>query len=323
MEMLIYMYDVKASILSAIGNTPMVKLNRTGCKNVEIYVKLEYYNPSFSIKDRIAIGMIEDAERKGIIKQGDYVIAKTSGNTGTGLAIACAVKGYRFMAVMSAGNTVEKAQMLKALGAEVVIVPQQPDEEPNTVSRKDNEAVERKTEELTEKLHAYRPNQYINPVNYLVHEYTTGNEIISQTDGNIDAFVAYVGTGGTFVGISSALKKFRSDIKCYPVEPESAQFLAGKPVITTRHKIQGGGHAIKPPYWDESLVDGYLSVSDEEAIFAARHMAATEGIFTGYSGGANVAAAMKLDETMNRGSIIVTVLPDSGLKYLSSDLYKY
>lgn len=323
MEMLIYMYDVKASILSAIGNTPMVRLNRTGCKNVEIYVKLEYYNPSFSIKDRIAIGMIEDAERKGIIKQGDYVIAKTSGNTGTGLAIACAVKGYRFMAVMSAGNTVEKAQMLKALGAEVVIVPQQPDEEPNTVSRKDNEAVERKTEELTEKLHAYRPNQYINPVNYLVHEYTTGNEIISQTDGNIDAFVAYVGTGGTFVGISSALKKFRSDIKCYPVEPESAQFLAGKPVITTRHKIQGGGHAIKPPYWDESLVDGYLSVSDEEAIFAARHMAATEGIFTGYSGGANVAAAMKLDETMNRGSIIVTVLPDSGLKYLSSDLYKY
>ena len=317
------MYDVKASILSAIGNTPMVKLNRTGCKNVEIYVKLEYYNPSFSIKDRIAIGMIEDAERKGIIKQGDYVIAKTSGNTGTGLAIACAVKGYRFMAVMSAGNTVEKAQMLKALGAEVVIVPQQPDEEPNTVSRKDNEAVEKKTEELTEKLHAYRPNQYINPVNYLVHEYTTGNEIISQTDGNIDAFVAYVGTGGTFVGISSALKKFRSDIKCYPVEPESAQFLAGKPVITTRHKIQGGGHAIKPPYWDESLVDGYLSVSDEEAIFAARHMAATEGIFTGYSGGANVAAAMKLDETMNRGSIVVTVLPDSGLKYLSSDLYKY
>ena len=317
------MYDVKASILSAIGNTPMVRLNRTGCKNIEIYVKLEYYNPSFSIKDRIAIGMIEDAERKGIIKRGDYVIAKTSGNTGTGLAIACAVKGYRFMAVMSAGNTVEKSQMLKALGAEVVIVPQQPGEEPNTVSRKDNEAVEKKTEELTEKLHAYRPNQYINPVNYLVHEYTTGNEIISQTDGNIDAFVAYVGTGGTFVGISSALKKFRSDIKCYPVEPESAQFLAGKPVITTRHKIQGGGHAIKPPYWDESLVDGYLSVSDEEAMFAARHMAATEGIFTGYSGGANVAAAMKLDDTMGRGSIVVTVLPDSGLKYLSSDLYKY
>jgi cysteine synthase A len=323
MEILIYMYDVKASILSAIGNTPMVKLNKTGCKNIEIYVKLEYYNPSFSIKDRIAIGMIEDAERKGIIEKGDYIISKTSGNTGTGLAIACAVKGYRFMAVMSAGNTVEKAQMLKALGAEVVIVPQQPGEEPNTVSRKDNEDVEQKTAELTEKLHAYRPNQYLNPVNYLVHEYTTGNEIIKQTDGNIDAFVAYVGTGGTFVGISSALKKFRSDIKCYPVEPESAQFLAGKPVITTMHKIQGGGHAVKPPYWDESLVDGYLSVSDEEAIYTARHMAATEGIFTGYSGGANVAAAMQLDETMKRGTIVVTVLPDSGLKYLSSDLYKY
>jgi cysteine synthase A len=317
------MYDVKASILSAIGNTPMVKLNRTGCKNIEIYVKLEYYNPSFSIKDRIAIGLIEDAERKGIIKKGDYIIDKTSGNTGTGLAIACAVKGYKFIAVMSAGNSIEKAQMLRALGAEVVSVPQLPGEVPNTVSRKDNEAVEKKAEELTQALHAYRPNQYINPVNYLVHEYTTGNEIISQTDGNIDAFVAFVGTGGTFVGISSALKKFRNDIKCYPVEPESAQFLAGKPVITTRHKIEGGGHAIKPPYWDESLADGYLSVSDEEAIYTARHMAATEGIFTGYSGGANVAAAIQLDETMKRGSIVVTVLPDSGLKYLSSDLYKY
>ncbi len=317
------MDDVKASILSAIGNTPMVRLNRTGCSNIEIYVKLEYYNPSFSIKDRIAIGMIEDAERKGIINKGDTVIEKTSGNTGTGLAIACAVKGYHFVTVMSAGNSMEKAQMLKALGAEVVLVPQQPGEDTDTVSRKDNEAVERKTDELTEKLQAYRPNQYINPVNYLVHEYTTGSEIIKQTDGNIDAFVAYIGTGGTFVGISSALKKFRKDIKCYPVEPESAQFLAGKPVITTRHKIQGGGHAVKPPYWDESLVDGYLSVTDDEAINVARYLAAKEGLFTGYSGGANVAAAMKLDDSMKRGSIVVTILPDTGLKYLSSDLYKF
>ena len=169
--------------------------------------------------------------------------------------------------------------MLKALGAEVVLVPQQPGEGPYVVSRKDNEAVEKKTDELTEELHAYRPNQYINPVNYLIHEYTTGSEIIKQSDGNIDAFVAFVGTGGTFVGISSALKKFRKDIKCYPVEPDSAQFLAGKQVITTRHKIQGGGHAVKPPYWDESLVDGYLSVTDDEAIDTARYLASKGGIF--------------------------------------------
>ncbi|MCL4349290.1 PLP-dependent cysteine synthase family protein [Ferroplasma acidiphilum] len=317
------MDDVRASVLSTIGNTPLVKLNRTGCRNIEIYVKLEYYSPGFSIKDRIAIGMIEDAERKGILKKGDTVIGKTSGNTGIGLAIACAVKGYKFITVMSAGNSMEKTVMLKALGAEVVLVPQQPGEGPDVVSRKDNEAVEKKTDELTEELHAYRPNQYINPVNYLIHEYTTGSEIIKQSDGNIDAFVAFVGTGGTFVGISSALKKFRKDIKCYPVEPDSAQFLAGKQVITTRHKIQGGGHAVKPPYWDESLVDGYLSVTDDEAIDTARYLASKEGIFPGFSGGANVAAAMKLDKTMDRGSIVVTVLPDSGLKYLSSDLYKF
>ncbi|MEM0140337.1 MAG: cysteine synthase family protein, partial [Ferroplasma sp.] len=320
---LIFMYDVKASILNAIGNTPMVSLRRTGCENIEIVVKLEYYNPSFSIKDRIAIGMIEDAERKGIIKKGGTVIAKTSGNTGTGLAIACAVKGYKFIAVMSAGNSHEKYQMLRAFGAEVVLVPQQKGEKAGEVSRRDNEEVEQKTEELALQLGAYRPNQYLNPVNYLIHEYTTGKEIIGQTDGNIDAFVAFVGTGGTFVGIASALKKFRSSIKCYPVEPESAQYLAGKPVISTRHKIQGGGHAVKPSYWDESLVDGYLSVSDDDATEIARHLSAAEGIFAGYSGGANVAAAMKLDDILPRGSIVATVIPDSGMKYLSTDLYKY
>ena len=317
------MYDVKTSILSAIGNTPIVRLKSTGCENIEIFVKLEYYNPSFSIKDRIAIGMIENAEKNGVIKKGDTIIAKTSGNTGTGLAIACAIKGYKFIAVMSAGNSREKYQMLRAFGANVTLIPQQEGEKPNTVSRKDNEEVERKTEELRKKLGAYRPNQYINPINYLTHEYTTGREIIDQTDGNVDAFVSFVGTGGTFVGIASALKKFRKSIKCYPVEPENAQYLAGKPVITTKHKIQGGGHATKPPYWDESLVDGYLSVSDNDATEIARHLSATEGIFAGYSGGANVAAAIQLDDVLPRGSIVVTILPDTGLKYLSTDLYRY
>ncbi|SMD31524.1 PLP-dependent cysteine synthase family protein [Picrophilus oshimae] len=316
------MSDIKENVLNAIGNTPLVKLNKINVKNIEIYVKLEYYSPGMSIKDRIALGMIEDAERKGLIEPGDTIIGKTSGNTGIGLAIACAVKGYRFVAVMSAGNSAERQKILRALGAEVVLVPQQPGEEPGRISRKDNDAVEKKTQELTEKLNAYRPNQYINSMNWKVHQHTTGQEIIRQTSGRLDAFVAYIGTGGTFVGIARALKSFNNDIKCYPVEPGVAAFLAGKKVITTQHLIQGGGHAVKPPFWDESIVDGYIQVSEDEAIKTARALAKNEGILTGFSGGANVAAAAKLDDSLRPGSIVVTVLPDTGLKYLSTVLYE-
>ncbi len=316
------MMDVKENVLGAIGNTPLVRLNKTGCKNIEIYVKLEYYNPGLSIKDRIAIGMLEEAERKAIIKPGDTIIGKTSGNTGIGLAIVCAVKGYKFVAVISAGNSIERQKMLKAMGATVVLVPQLPGEKPGQISRVDNEAVERKTIELMEELNAYRPNQYSNPMNWKVHEKTTGREILEQTGGRIDAFAAYIGTGGTFIGVSKALKNFNDNIKCYPVEPDVAPFLAGGKVITTKHRIQGGGHAVKPPYWYEGLVDGYLAVSDEEAIKVARSMAKEEGIFAGFSGGANVAASMKLDSTLDSGSVVVTILPDTGLKYLSTDLYE-
>ncbi len=240
---------------------------------------------------------------------------------GTGLAIVCAVKGYKFIAVMSEGNSVERRRMLSALGAEVVLVPQAPSGKPGFVSGEDLELVETQTKELASKLNAYRPDQFNNPDGAKAHEETTGQEIWSQMDGKIDAFVTYVGSGGTFVGTSRALKNHNKNVKCFVVEPESAPYLAGKKILSTRHRIQGGGYAFKPPFWDNSLVDGYLTVSDEEAMNSARNLAAKEGIFAGYSSGANVAACLKTAEVLEKDSCVVTILPDSGLKYLSTDLF--
>ncbi|MCL4336139.1 MAG: cysteine synthase family protein [Candidatus Thermoplasmatota archaeon] len=315
------MGEVKENILQTIGNTPIVRLGKISPADISIYAKIEYYSPGLSIKDRVALRFIERAENEGKIKPGDVILERTSGNMGTGLAVVCAVKGYRFIAVMSEGNSVERRRMLESLGAEVVIVPQAPGGIPGLVSAEDLALVEEKTNELGDKLGAYRPDQFNNPDNAIAHEITTGEEIWNQTDGRIDAFVAYVGSGGTFTGIARALKNHSPAIKCYPVEPVSAQYLAGKEIVSTRHKIQGGGYTFKPPFWDDSLTDGFLAISDDEAIQAARRLAREEGIFTGFSGGANVAGAMKLKNVLKPGSIVVTVLPDSGLKYLSTDLF--
>ncbi len=310
------------NILGAVGNTPLVKLsNISGESGINIYAKIEYFNPGLSIKDRVAIKFIEEAEKSGKIKPGGTVIERTSGNMGTGLAIVCAVKGYKFVAVMSEGNSVERRRMLSALGADVVLVPQAPGGKPGFVSGEDLDLVEVKTRELAIKLNAYRPDQFNNPDGAKAHEETTGEEIWSQTGGKIDAFVTYVGSGGTFVGTSRALKNHNKNVKCFVVEPESAPYLAGKKIISTRHRIQGGGYAFKPPFWDNSLVDGYLTVSDEEAFTSARNLARKEGIFAGYSSGANVAASLKTSELLEKGSCVVTILPDSGLKYLSTDLF--
>lgn len=315
------MNEIKSGILETIGNTPLVWLKNISPKGIRIYVKPEFYNPGLSIKDRVALRFIEQAEKKGMIKPGDTVIERTSGNMGTGLAIVCRARGYRFVAVMSEGNSVERRRMLRSLGAEVVLVPQAPGGKPGFVSGEDLELVEIKTKELIEKLSAYRPDQFNNPDNAKAHEFTTGEEIWKQTGGKIDAFVAYVGSGGTFVGISTALKKHNRNIKCYPLEPVEAPYLAGGEIKSTRHRIQGGGYAFKPEFWDETLVDGYLTVSDEEAMKTAREMAEKEGIFAGFSGGANVAGAMKLKDVVGNDGVVVTVLPDSGMKYLSTDLY--
>lgn len=313
---------ISPSILDTIGRTPLVALDRlTAGLNRRILAKVEFANPGASVKDRIALRMIEDAERQGRLKPGGVVVELTSGNTGTGLGIVCAVKGYRMIAVMSEGNSVERRQMLKAVGAEVELVPQAPGSKPGQVSREDLELVEKRAAELTERLNAFRPDQFNNPSNTAAHETTTGEEIWEQTEGRLDAFVAAVGTGGTFIGVARVLKRHDPAIRCYAVEPASAPFIAGREVISTSHKIQGAGYALIPPLWDAALCDGFLTATDDEAIHTARLMGQKEGICAGFSAGANVAAALKLAKEMDEGAVIATVLCDSGLKYLSTDLF--
>ncbi len=286
-----------------------------------IALKLEYFSPGYSIKDRIARQIIEDAEADDRLKPGIPVVEMTSGNTGTGLAIVCAIKGYRMIAVMSEGNSVERQRMLSALGAEVVLVPQAGGPHPGQVSKEDLDLVELRTTELTEKLGAFRADQFNNISNVRAHELGTGREIWEQTAGKVEMFCAMVGTGGTFMGCARALKRFSPEVKTYAVEPEQAPILAGRPVVDTRHKIQGAGYALVPPLWDPAYCDGYLAIGDQEAIDTARALAKKEGIFAGFSAGANVAAALRLARQARAGQVIVTTANDSGLKYLSTDLF--
>lgn len=316
------MQPTAKNVLAAIGNTPLVHLKSVSTQDINIYAKLESYNPGLSIKDRVALHLLEDAERTRLIRPGKAVIVeRTSGNMGIGLAIASALKGYKFIAVMSEGNSIERRYLLKAFGAEIHLVPQAPGGKQGYVSGEDLQLVETRTKELARAADRYRPDQFNNPGNPRTHELTTGEEIWNQLDGKIDAFVSYVGSGGTFTGVATALKKHQLKIKCYPVEPEGAPYLAGEPVISTRHRIQGGGYAFKPQFWDESLVDGYLTVTDDESIEMVRKLARLEGICAGISSGANVVAALKLAGQIPKGSNVVTVLPDSGVKYLSEDLF--
>ena len=313
-----------ASVLEAIGAPPLVALDRLaeGLPG-RVAAKLEYYAPGGSIKDRVALAVIEAAEATGALRPGGTVVELTSGNMGTGLAVVCAVKGYRLIAVMSAGNSVERRRMLEALGAEVDLVPQAGAPRPGQVSKEDLDLVEQRTQELVRELGAFRPDQFTNPHSVAAHERTTGREIWEQTGGAVGAFVASIGTGGTFVGVARALKGRNPAIRCYAAEPATAPFIAGGPqaVTNTSHKIQGTGYALVPPLWQPELVDGFVAVIDEEAIQTARLLATREGIFGGFSGGANVAAALQLARDCAPGTLIVTVIPDTGLKYLSTDLY--
>ena len=299
----------------------MVALDRlTAGLPGRVLAKMENTNPGASVKDRAALSIILAAEKQGLLRPGGTVVELTSGNMGAGLAIVCAVKGYRMIAVMSEGNSVERRKMLAALGAEVVLVPQTPGGVSGQVSGEDLALVEVRTQELARELGAFRPNQFQNPSNPLAHELTTGPEIWEQTGGKVTAFVAMVGTGGTFIGTARALKRFNSRIQCVAVEPATAPIIAGQPVTNTSHKLQGAGYALIPPLWDASLCDGLVTIGDEEATQTARALARREGIFGGFSGGANVAAALQLARTAQPGDLIVTVICDSGLKYLSTDL---
>jgi cysteine synthase A len=312
------------SVVQAIGHTPVVALSRL-TRDVEgrILAKLEYLNPGFSKKDRIARQIIEDAEREGLLAPGQTVVELTSGNTGTGLAIVCGVKGYPFVAVMSRGNSMERARMMSAQGAEVVLVDQLPTSRPGQVSGGDIALVERETERIVAERKAFRADQFRLAGNRQAHYLHTGPEFIAQAGGAIDAFCDLVGTGGSYAGCAMAFKEHDPSIQCYVVEPAGAAVLAGQPVTDPHHRIQGGGYAM--PHLDQlntGHVDGYLQVTDREAIEIARRLAREEGIFAGFSSGANVAAAMQLLRGPCRGATVAVLINDSGLKYLSTDLWE-
>lgn len=306
----------------AVGWTPLVAIDRLAVGlSGRVAVKLEYFSPGGSIKDRPALAIIERAEKAGLVKPGQYVVEKTSGNMGGGLAWACAVKGYKFVAVLSAGNTPERSQMIRAFGAKVVKVKQAKGGKPGLVTREDLELVEVEVQRLVKRLKAFRPDQFNNPNSSLAHEISTGPEIWAQTRGLVTHFCSFVGSSGTLIGTAKALKAFSAKVKCYAIEPAQTPFLAGRTIRSTQHVIQGGGYAVRPGIYDNNAVDGYLTVSDAEATRAARTLASKEGIMGGYSTGANVAAALKLAREAPKGSLIVTVACDTGLKYLSTDLY--
>jgi cysteine synthase A len=316
--------DLCPSAIETIGNTPLVNLARiTRNKDGRILAKLEYFNPRFSKKDRIARQIIADAEASGKLAAGQTVVELTSGNTGTGLAIVCGIRGYPFVAVMSKGNSVERARMMSALGAEVVLVDQLPSSVPGQVSGGDLELVEHKTRKIVKKRNAFRADQFQLKSNFRAHYLNTGPEIIRQAGGQIDLFCDFAGTGGSFAGCTAAFKEHNPDIKCFIVEPEGAAILAGQAVTYPNHRIQGGGYAMSHlPMLNPSHVDGYLQVSDRQAVEMARRLAGQEGIFAGFSSGANVAAAVKLLETSFKGKTAVVLICDSGLKYLSTDLWE-
>jgi len=313
-----------SSVTEAIGNTPIVELSRfTENMNGKILAKLDYLNPGFSKKDRIARQMIDDAEQSGVLHPGQTVVELTSGNTGTGLAIVCAVKGYPFVAIMSRGNSIERARMMAALGAEVILVDQLPDSEPGKVSGGDLELVEKTAQRIVKDREAFRADQFHLDGNFRAHYLHTGPEFLRQSYNQIEAFCDFPGTGGSFAGCAAAFKEFNPAIQCFIVEPEGAAVLAGKPVHDPNHPIQGGGYSMPElKFINQDHVDGYLQVSNNEAINAARKLAKNEGIFAGFSSGANVAAAVQLLNGELNGSTIAVIINDSGLKYLSTDLWE-
>lgn len=306
---------------SLIGNTPVVELSRlTKGLAGALYAKIEFANPGASKKDRIALRMIDEALADGRLKPGQTVIELTSGNTGTGLAIVCAARDLKFIAVMSEGNSVERRRMIEGLGAKVELVPQAPGSPKGQVSGADLDLVKWRAEKLTKDLGAFRCDQFRDAANVRAHEEGTAEEIWRDLGGRITAFCDFVGSGGTFVGVSRGLKKHAAALRCYAVEPESAAVLSGKPVTRANHRIQGGGYSMKPPLWEDRLLDGTLLVSDDEAMHWARELGRVEGIFGGFSSGANLAAAMQLLRK-SPNERVVFLVNDSGLKYLSTDLW--
>ncbi|MCY4466844.1 MAG: cysteine synthase family protein [Chloroflexi bacterium] len=311
------------SVLDLIGQTPLVELARiTRELDGQIFAKVEFLNPGYSKKDRIALQLIKDAEASGALQRGDTVVELTSGNTGTGLAIVCAAKGYHFVAVMSRGNSPERARMMTALGAEVVLVDQCAGSAPGEVSGEDLALVEARAQAIVGERKAFRADQFQLAGNARAHYLHTAPEIWQQS-GGIDVFCDFIGSGGSFAGCARYFKERNPSLRCYVVEPAGAAAFAGEAVSRPNHKIQGGGYAMcQLAQIDRALVDGCLQVGDVAAAEMTRRLASEEGLFAGYSSGANLAAALQLLGGAERGARIAILLCDSGLKYLSGDLFR-
>jgi cysteine synthase A len=299
------------SILDTIGNTPVVKLHRTGPSHVDLYVKVESFNPLSSVKDRLAYGIVTDAERRGLLKPGQTIIEATSGNTGIALAMVCAARGYGFVAVMAESFSIERRKIMRGLGAKVILTP----------------AAERATgmvriaEELAKKHGWFLARQFENEANPAFHRSTTGPEILRDFAGRrLDYWVTGYGTGGTMTGAGEMIKLARPDTRIIATEPAGAALLAGD--AWAPHKIQGWTPDFIPAVLNREVYDELVPVTDESSIATARALAANEGIFAGISSGATLAAALQVAETAPKGSVLLAMLPDTGERYLSTPLFQ-
>jgi cysteine synthase A len=308
------MTKIARNLTELIGNTPLLELQSYSQKNnlqASIVAKLEYFNPMGSVKDRIAHAMITDAEEKGILKEGSVIIEPTSGNTGIGLAFVSAVKGYRLILTMPETMSIERRDLLKALGAELVLTP----------GTEGMVGAIKKAKELSESIpNSYIPQQFANAANPAVHKKTTAQEILRDTDGKVDIFVAGVGTGGTVTGVGEVLKNANPNVKIVAVEPYDSPVLSGGKAGP--HKIQGIGAGFVPDIYNSKVIDEVIKVKNEEAFEASRAVAKAEGLLVGISSGAALQAATELAKREeNKGKTIVVLLPDTGERYLSTVLF--
>jgi len=298
-------------VLQLIGSTPMVRLNKIRQPQMAlIYAKLESFNPGGSVKDRICLRMVEDAERKGILKPGATIVEPTSGNTGIGLAMVAAVKNYKLILTMPETMSVERRFILNSFGAEIVLTP----------GIEGMRGAVKRAEEIVEATpNSFMPQQFNNPSNPDVHRKTTGKEILEAVRDKLDAFVAGVGTGGTITGVGEVLKRRNGKVKIVAVEPATSAVLSGGE--SGPHKIQGIGAGFVPKVLNKEVIDEIITVSDDDAFHMAKRLAKEEGLFVGISSGAAMVAALKVAKKLGKGKVVVVILPDTGERYFSMEQY--